>query len=346
MPGILKSNLNQKNIAILKLESPYEILYEAGKSTTILQENGKRVCADCINCVNPKCMFIEEDEIKCDSFSAMSNDMMMEVCPANALKNEAKSISIDHSKCIGCGLCVQRCPVGALYLNDGKASVNTHTNAQIETMVVNQDNIRKQEEFLSLLGNIPKTGTIQTENNKILEKIYNSIRAFSLEQQNIFARNIMISLGSNATISRHGNVYTRMDGYYETVDQHGVLEVETGKEMLDVSRALLDDVAVLQARYDIEKSKNHPLAICLELQNHRGDYWQVVKDIFKITHLQINTVTFGLLLICMWNLEEINDYDIFYIDVDNDSLRKKAEDFIGRKINLSTGFLGILEISK
>ena len=38
--------------------------------------------------------------------------------------------------------------------------------------------------------------------------------------------------------------------------------------------------------------------------------------------------------------------DIFYIDVDNSSLRKKAEEFLGRKIHVSVGYFGILENMK
>lgn len=138
----------------------------------------------------------------------------------------------------------------------------------------------------------------------------------------------------------------RMDGFYQTVDQYGVVEIETGLDMLDVSRALLDDIAVVDARYGIKKENIHPLAICLGLPNKRTDYWQVVKDILKVTNVQINTVTFGMLLIFLWDLRELNDYDIFYIDVDNSSLRKKAETFLERKIHISVGHFGILENMK
>ena len=60
----------------------------------------------------------------------------------------------------------------------------------------------------------------------------------------------------------------------------------------------------------------------------------------------IMMVTFGMLLIVLWNFDTIDDFDQFYIDVDNSSLRKKLEAYLDKKIRISTGYLGILENSK
>ena len=346
MSKILNVNHLQDNIAILNLQSPYELLYEDGISTNIYQENGKNYIAKCINCINPICMKLNEEEIKCSSFSSMSPDMDLSVCPVDAIKIGKETININQEKCIGCGLCVNRCPIGALYMKNGKATHNINANAPRKEMPISKKTIRIQEEFLESLGRLEKSGIIQTENDNVMTYIYDKIKHLSQEQQNKLARNMLICLGGWATLSRQGNVYMRMDGFYETVDQCGVVEIETGLEMLDVSRALLDDIAVVNARYGIKKEINHPLAICLGLPNKRTDYWQVVKDIKIVTDIKINTVTFGILLIFLWNLEELNDYNIFYIDVDNSSLRKKAEEFVERRIHLSIGHLGILENMK
>lgn len=231
-------------------------------------------------------------------------------------------------------------------MNNGIPAHNIKTNALRKEMAVTARNIFIQEEYLYNLGCLERQGFLRKENDSVLTDIYKKIKHLSQEQQNKLARNIMICLGRWASLSRQGNVYMRMDGFYQTVDQYGVVEIETGLDMLEVSRALLDDIAVVDARYGIKKENIHPLAICLGLPNRRTDYWQVVKDILKVTNIQINTVTIGMLLIFLWNLTELNDYDIFYIDVDNSSLRKKAEEFLGRKIHVSVGYFGILENMK
>lgn len=48
----------------------------------------------------------------------------------------------------------------------------------------------------------------------------------------------------------------------------------------------------------------------------------------------------------MWNALEIEDFDDFYIDVDDSSLRKEAEKILGRKIRISSGHEGMIENSK
>lgn len=346
MSKILSVNHKQDTIAVLKLQSPYALCFTEGKPTQIMQENEESCIAGCINCMKPRCMKLDEKEIKCSSFTSMSPDMNLSVCPVDALQVGKKRVEINQTKCIGCGMCVQRCPVGALYMNNGKSAHNTKTNAPRKEMAVTGRNICIQEEYLYNLGHLERQGFLRKENDSVLDDIYEKIRHLSQEQQNKLARNIMICIGSWASLSRQGNVYMRMDGFYQTVDQYGVVEIETGLDMLDVSRALLDDIAVVDARYGIKKKNIHPLAICLGLPNKRTDYWQVVKDILKVTNIQINTVTFGMLLIFLWELTELNDYDIFYIDVDNSSLRKKAEAFLGRRIHVSLGHLGILENMK
>ena len=186
-------------------------------------------------------------------------------------------------------------------------------------------------------------GCIQQENNTIMDVLYDKVKKLNQAKQNILGRNLLIVLGNNSTLARQGNVYMRMDGFYNNDKQYGVVEIETGTEMLDVSRALLDDVAVVNARYSVSKDKNHPLAICLGLANRRTDYWQVVKDINEIVDVKINTITFGALLMLAWNFIQIVDFDEFYIDVDNSTIRKVVESKLSRKSSISDGHLGILE---
>ena len=138
----------------------------------------------------------------------------------------------------------------------------------------------------------------------------------------------------------------RLDGFYQNENGYGVLEVEAGSDALDMSRAILDDIAVLNSRHGVAKEDNKPLAVCLNLPNKRTDYWQVVKDIKSVTGIEIQTLTIGALLIMLWNNIEVRDFSRFYIDVDNTSIRNEVEKAIGREVRLSLRTGGILENEK
>lgn len=346
MSKILSANVIQDVVYIPDIKEIECISYQSGAPSYVGGKEGKKYHSSCINCHNPRCMKLGRDEIECKSFSGMSHDMNLDICPANAIKQNSNQVTIDERKCFGCGLCVSRCPVGALYIKNEKAEVNLDNDLPRRKAQPSSAALKEQEKAITNLLGIKHTGNMIMESEASMDKIYRKIKRLPQEQQNLFARNILICLSNNATISRHGDVYLRMDGYYENTDKHGVVEVETGQDMLDVSRAILDDIAVLSARHKIPKEENSALAICLNLANRRTDYWQEVKDIKDVTGIKISTVTFAILLIFMWNALEIEDFDDFYIDVDDSSLRKEAEKILGRRIRISSGHEGMIENSK
>lgn len=346
MLRILSTNYIQKGISILRNGKICSLIFNSDKETDIVFCNGKKMKAGCINCINPKCMSLSDVNIECTEFPNIAHDMSKYVCPVNAITNGTTQIEIDDKKCIGCGLCVASCPIGAIYLKDGKAKVACADKEELEQLSVNAVGIQKQNDYLKTICNVDRGGIIQKESACIIETIYNNIRQMSQEGQNILARNLLIKLGSHATLARQGNIYMRMDGFYSNRKQYGVIEVETGMDMLDVSRAILDDVAVMNVRYGIDKSMNHPLAIVLNLPNRRTDYWQVLKDIKNIIKMPINTTTFGALLILLWNNKEVYDFDEFYIDVDNSTIRPTVSSLVGRPLNIEEGFCGVLENGK
>ena len=238
------------------------------------------------------------------------------------------------------------CPIGAIYLKDGKAKVSVGDKKYFEELPVNDEGIRQQEDFIEKIAFASKRGILQQESDCIIDSIYKSIKKMSQEEQNILARNMLIKLGNHATLARQGNVYMRMDGFYSSKEQFGVVEIETGTDMLDVLRAILDDVAVMNVRYGVDKNKNRPLAIVLSLPNKRTDYWQVLKDIKDVIGTSIRTITFGALLILLWNNKEVYKFDRFYIDVDNLSIRTVVSSMIERTARISDGFHGVLENEK
>lgn len=342
---------------ILKVREPRTELYtydisnvdeiRLGKDGNILVLDGNRVGACCLNCANPRCIIIKGEAIQCTKFNEIAGSIDMHICPSNAISVGDKSVQINESMCSGCGLCVRACPTAAITIKYGKARVNVYSGEQyIKRLPVTNEAIEEQERFLIKCEKIKKQGIILYESDGIMKHIQKYVHFINQDKQNIFVRNLLILLGNHATVTRKGNVYMRLDGFYQNQNGYGVFEVETGNEVLDMSRAILDDIAVLNSRYGIARECNKPLAVCLNLPNKRTDYWQVVRDIKDVTGIKILTVTIGALLIMLWNNVELQDFTQFYIDIDNTSIRSKVERLIGREIQLSMGTCGILENMK
>lgn len=344
MSKILSVNEIRRETYICKNNLPDEINICAEKSNKNIVKNAYWI-ASCLNCMNPRCIEFNLDNLQCTSFDRFAYNTDMNVCPKRAIEVGENCIKIDENSCIGCGFCASACPIGAISIVSGKAKVNQDLHTLIE-LPVNNISKEKQEKMLKGFTTVPKIGCFVLENDSMMKELYKNILLMNQEKQNLFVRNIMILLGNKMTISRKGNVYMRLDGYYENEVQHGVVEVETGSDMLDVSRAILDDIAVLNSRHAVPKNENSPLAICLSLPNKRTDYWQVIKDINCILGIKIQTVTIGALLVLMWNNQKIGKITDMYIDVDNSSIRHCIEKRLGRKVSLTEGVNGIFENGK
>lgn len=150
---------------------------------------------------------------------------------------------------------------------------------------------------------------------------------------------------------RIGDVYTRMDAVYagraEWDKTIGVIEVEFGRDTLDASRGILDDIAVLHSRSHINKNTNSALVVCLSFPNRRQGYFQVIKDIKNVLDLEIQTISLGALLLFVWNSSIINlGKREFYTDFDNMSIQVAVENRLGRKVLFPAKFLGILKPEK
>lgn len=345
--------LNEKSrrskLRLLKDENIVQINQKYGEPASI---NGNNTyCGGCIGCVNPNCLKYSDFEIgNIERLPDFSYERSYDVCPVNAMSFDENdgTIRIDKSKCINCGLCADRCPLGAIYC-DGDTKVSECDSANYVLVESTTDNIESQKKQIEKLNELEREKKYRKENDVCLKKIYDQIQHFDGRSlvQNILIRNILISMGYNCAISRTGDVYTRMDGVYTNDNCFGVMEIEFGRDTLEASRGILDDVAVLESRFDIKKEDNTPLVICLSLPNKRQGYFQVVKDVQRVLNMRIQTITLGALLVLLWN-GKVADFSTisFYADFDDMSIRDDVEKILGRSVNVSNSYLGIFEPEK
>lgn len=346
---VFKENSNRSKITLLN-ESLMGITFKPNHPGEAILYKNKSCNIGCIGCVNPRCMYFSDDEIECKIVESFPNDKSTNVCPVDAISWDYRHSFpiIDNDKCLKCGICISRCPVGALYYNR-KIMVNS-TSSEIENKVdAIESTIALHKQQVQQLLSTLKTGILLPESDYLLEEIYDKLFHLRHNYHNIMVRNLLIALGCNCATRRIGDVYTRMDAIYTSKSGvFGAVEIEFGKDTLDASRGILDDIAVLNTRYSIKKSENNALVVCLQLPNARQGYWQVIKDIKNVEGIEIKTITVGALMLLLWNSCCFDNSDSsYYIDYDNMNLRKKICYQLGcREINLSHKALGILEPQK
>ena len=347
---------NRTGLYIFRSTHPRAIDQEYNHPARLLL-NGYWVSSFCLGCANPKCMYFSEEEISCHEFPDFAYDRNNSVCPFSAMSwdYEADVPHINHDACIKCGLCAIRCPMGALYSSNGRITVSRPYEAGrfIQKVQYNNAGIQCQQQQLTPIERIAWHHRFQKESDVVLHSLYSSLSQIDGRSNiaNLLVRNLLICLGYHCAVSRIGDVYTRTDavysGGYGRNYTLGAIEIEFGRDTLDASRGILDDIAVFHSRNNIDKNTNSALVVCLSFPNRRQGYLQVIKDIRQVLNLEIQTFSVGALFMFAWNSAQINlARKEFYVDFDSLSIREATNYRLGRAPEISDGYLGILEPEK
>lgn len=318
--GKIKSkSFKYKNEAV-----PVSVEYIEYEPSKLTLDDGITINSSCLNCYNLNCLTFENDGIVMEELSSSQTNLL---CPTEAIfLNESGEVEISNEDCIGCGLCVVSCPVGAIYVGEKDIAV---INRQNQTMEISEEPFH-----LEKYNKIKYSQAIQ-ENEKKLRKIIKLINDLST-RTSVLNRLVCKSLqltGLNTNITRQGDVNLRMDAI--SIDSDGcyiLVEIEHTAN-LDSPRDILDDFAVFCSRYDVDKNKTSGLIVLTELPNKRTEYWELITDIEKIVKVKIATLPLSALLASVWSKSQLNLSD-FYLGNNNTSARNAISKILGRSIKI------------
>lgn len=177
------------------------------------------------------------------------------VCRTGALSwnEDTKSIEIDNSKCISCGLCEQECPIGAIMVAKNEKEYDKLKKE------IDEDPRTTKDLFVDRYGSVAISDFFKIELNEIAEKIkkncltiieiYNPNEAecllksipikeltkelpndtmfYKVESDKIIDKYEMIELPT-LLIFRSGKLLGHIDGYY-TIDNKEMVILEINK---------------------------------------------------------------------------------------------------------------------
>lgn len=333
---------------------PIQLSWEkANRPAQIVMADGTTGEGACIRCADAPCILYREAELYFTGMPAFPGDLDSRVCPTNAITWPTDNLAptIEADKCIGCGLCLRRCPVGAIHFSNGSATLSSTVDGLWKETGVSDT--ATTENVAAQFAKVPRSGACEPVTDASIERfqtrLLDSRAKNDAQYPNHIARNLLIASGFSSTMRRRGDVNARMDlliGFPEGVIAVGEVEGDSNA-MIDTPRNILDDAAVMLSRYSIDRSKLGAVIVGFGLPNQRSEYWQIVEDIAATTGLKISTVSIAALVMGVWTGKSLKGLarGDFYSG-NGRTIRPAVENSIGHQITLPSGFLGILESQK
>lgn len=284
--------------------------FGSGEATTVMLADERAGAGSCLGCGHAPCMEKDESEqVLFGTLDAFPGDPSRDVCPTKAIQWDSENASavVVAQDCIGCGLCVSRCPYGAISLADG-------LTALVE--VTDPDELILSGSHKSEHPRPERFGAIATLAAPAAANLPENVTKLEDSRTTLLIRNLLHEVGLNARTRRRGDTNMRIDAVgFSRSKRPFVVEIETGAGVLESPRALLEDVAILHSRYGYAVVDIDPVSIILAFPNVRSEYYQVIRDIEKVLGLRCRTITVGALVALLWNCAEIEGFggDAFMI---------------------------------
>lgn len=325
--------------------TPHSILYSLFKENTTTFSDGTSEKSSCLNCINHPCINYNSQEIRTSILPEMPFNNSTKVCPVDALSLNSNGFPIVNEKsCIGCGICLSRCNYGAINLGKNNvAIIETRQSEKYEwSESLSESEFEKREKVFKKIPVKVKCDLLDTKYLASLYKYISSKNVNEVGFENLVVRNLFLNLGVKCKIRAVGNNDIRFD----MIGEYGkdILLCEIGlnnTDILEDPRAILDDFAILNSRYKINKSKIKPLIITLTFPNKRSDVYEVIYDIKNVLGYEIKTISAHLLIIMNLLRLKINAEEFFskfFVNKDKKSIKEDAIVLIPQ-LNLIDPFL-------
>jgi Fe-S-cluster-containing hydrogenase component 2 len=260
-------------------------------------DDGGAVSAVCMRCPDHPCTDFAASVIALELAVPTPVAPITRVCPVDALvMTESGLPSVAADVCVGCGLCVALCPVGAIRLggDDFRAEVSAAGPGWdiVETSAGSFASVRDQLATYTPLRESPDNSTVAARTERFL----NSEGPHRVDALRLLCRNVLLAKGLPARLSNPGDHAAWAELAAQVGDSVAIFELEANGDLLDTLRRLLANAAVLAARNAFPRESSLYFVVAHVLPNERVDFYDVIDDVQGRLGLTVRTLTACALL--------------------------------------------------
>jgi ferredoxin len=254
-------------------------------SPTILSSgSGIKFTSGCLGCPDEPCIKFTPQELvrpaRIESPCAPDNS----VCPTGAIARDFDGFAnIDLATCMGCGICVVRCPVGAIWVDQGTvtARVEAPSAAAYERtdLDVQEFSRRRSNITDSLAEEVPPfepSGFLVGQVERATPFVEGPAGQTVLR---LLARNAFLLGTSAARLKIVGDNNATCELIVDNNAHLVIVEVEPSADALDAMRRVLAGCAVVIARYGVDRQDLIAALVIHRLPNKRVDYYSVAANV-------------------------------------------------------------------
>lgn len=302
---------------------------------------GPKESAECWKCTDSPCHTFPKNVLLLPSLQEIGSvETKPDVCPVDALKiDDNGDVIIESNSCIGCGLCLTNCPVGAIYLETssgvGKVNLQPENTGSFDNNIL----ALRDEWAQSIKFAVPTSAQINKQLELVRAKFFGVKSPKSHLNTRLLVRNSLISLGANTALRTQG----ANSLLSEVVAQEGgrtyLVEIETNDDTLDAFRRLVSSAARAINSLGVERSALSLVMIVPQLPNKRVDFYRLVKDARIYLGLRIIVIPFAALIaaVIMRRIGLERTFGSFVAEEGKESLSEIAESTFGFRFSETLG---------